>query len=49
MAALEINTTANQVYQLNFSDTELLQKKIEVSAHNLMTSGKCSVGLETKG
>jgi len=30
-AALEINTTANQVYQLNFGDTKLLQKNIEVS------------------
>ncbi|CAH3031200.1 unnamed protein product [Pocillopora meandrina] len=28
-AALEINTTANQVYQLNFADTKLLQKNIE--------------------
>ncbi|XP_020621439.1 tRNA (cytosine-5-)-methyltransferase-like isoform X2 [Orbicella faveolata] len=28
-AALEINTTANQVYQLNFGDTKLLQKNIE--------------------
>ena len=31
LAALEINTTANQVYQLNFGDTKLLQKNIEVS------------------
>ena len=33
-AALEINTTANQVYQLNFADTKLLQKNIEVSVHD---------------
>lgn len=31
VAAMEINTTANQVYHLNFSDTNLLQKNIEVS------------------
>ena len=39
-AALEINTTANQVYQLNFADTKLLQKNIEVSVHDFITSGK---------
>ena len=49
IAALGINSTANQVYQLNFSDIKMLQKSIEVSAHNFMTSGKCSEGLETKG
>ena len=31
VAAMEINTTANQVYQHNFGDTVLLQKNIEVS------------------
>lgn len=47
-AALEINTTANQVYQLNFADTKLLQKNIEVSVHDFITSGKnCSVCLES--
>ena len=28
IVALEINTTANQVYQLNYGDTKLLQKKL---------------------
>lgn len=28
---MEINTTANQVYHLNFGDTNMLQKNIEVS------------------
>lgn len=32
---MEINTTANQVYEQNFGDTELLQKNIEVSLSNL--------------
>ena len=40
LAALEINTTANQVYQLNFGDTKLLQKNIEVSL-NFMLQCKC--------
>lgn len=48
IAALEINTTANLVYQLNFTDTKLLQKNIEVCAYDLVTSSKCTVGLGTK-
>ena len=38
LAALEINTTANQVYQLNFGDTKLLQKNIEVSLNITSTT-----------
>ena len=35
VAAMEINTTANQVYEWNFGNTELFQKNIEVSLNNL--------------
>lgn len=42
VAAMEINTTANQVYHLNFGDTNLLQKNIEVSGLSLFSS-KCLI------